>query len=474
MDCNRLLQAEKVRGAFRCKVMDESNPANQARLDNCEQAGADMDRRSLLKGAAIGLGPLWELSEIFAQPRQGSATTAQHDSAIDLERLRSARWDESRAFRYMQRFGEVKGCNYVPSDGSSILHQPDDALIKREIGWARDVVGLNSVRVWIDFADYQIAPEEVMRNFESFLGICEKNRLHVLPVLSIQQMLDPDYDAKASRADKPFMDFHPSVHGGGWRDPGRLHWPCCEPEGSISPETLAAWPKVRSSAEQFTRTVLSRYAKDERIILWDLYNEAPKAARPIVELIFQWAREVNPSQPLSVCWQGHDLSDVITFHTYARPGFETANRNSLGWDFLTELDWARAWSRPMLCTEWLARPFGNTIEAILPFYERYHVGWYVWGLCAVGPAQYQFPWGWPMGSPPPEKWFHCLLYPDGTPYSAEEVLLIRDFKYMRVAEQVKTQSYWRNWNLNINCAESYDLHPRASSITGVMPGYGVS
>ena len=423
-----------------------------------------------MKGAAVGLGLQWNLPELLAQVREGSGTEIRQTSVSDLGKLRNARWDEGIAFRYMQRFGEVKGCNYVPSDGSSILHRPNEELIRREIGWARDVVGLNSVRVWVDLADYQIAAENVMRNFESFLTICDKNQIKVLPVLSIQQMLDPDYDLKAPGADKPVMGFHPAVHGGGWRYPGRLHWPCCVPEGSIPEKTLAAWPKIKPAAEEFIRGVLSRYSKDDRIILWDLYNEAPKAVRPMVETIFQWAREVNPSQPLSVCWQGHDLSDVITFHSYARPGFETANRNSLGWDFLTELDWARAWNRPILCTEWLARPFGNTIEAILPFYERYHIGWYVWGLCAVGPAQYQFPWDWPMGSPPPEKWFHCLLYPDGTPYSAEEILLIRDFRYKQVTEQVRTQSYWRSWNLDINDADRYDVHPHASSIMEKMPG----
>jgi hypothetical protein len=65
---------------------------------------------------------------------------------------------------------------------------------------------------------------------------------------------------------------------------------------------------------------LSRYGKDERIILWDLANEPATALRPLVEYVFKWAREVNPSQPLSVCWNAHDLSDVITFHTYMRPG----------------------------------------------------------------------------------------------------------------------------------------------------------
>jgi hypothetical protein len=35
----------------------------------------------------------------------------------------------------------------------------------------------------------------------------------------------------------------------------------------------------------------------------------------------------------------------------------------------------------------------------------------------------------PMGSPPPENWFQCLLYPDGTLYCAEEILEIHNFRF---------------------------------------------
>lgn len=449
----------------------------------------EMDRRSLLKGAVLSVGSQWAFPKLSAQGLQQPhaaiqqttgvdlAKEIQQGTAVDLAKLRNARWDEARAFQYMQKFGEVKGCNYVPSDGSSILRNPNEPLIRRELGWARDVVGLNSVRLWIGFADNQTDQEEAFKNFDSFLRICDEFQIKVIAVLSLP-MRDPDYKPPAPTTNPPTPEprdaapnFRPGVHGGVRpQNPNRVGWPCCEPEGPITSRTLEVWAQVKPAVEQYVRTVLTHYAKDDRILLWDLYNEAPKAARPVVELLFQWAREVNPSQPLSVCWQGHDLSDVITFHSYGRPGFETANRNSLGWDFLTELDWARAWGRPILCTEWLARPFGNTIESILPFYERYHIGWFVWGLCAVGPAQYQFPWGWPIGSPPPEKWFHCLLYPDGTPYSAEEILMIRDFKYKQVTEQVKTQSYWLTADVDVNTAEKNEQHTRAASITGRMPG----
>ena len=424
-----------------------------------------MNRRSILRtlvaGACAGL-KLPSLNAIADAPAMGLAEVSS-----DLQHLRDARWSEERAFQYMRKLNEIKGCNYVPSDGSNVLNSPNTKLIRRELGWAHDVVGLNCVRVWVELADFQINASQLLTNFENFLNICEENKIKVLPVLSMQSALDPDVSPAVAAADRPTMTFRPSVHGGGWRYPDRIGWPCCEPDGSIPSNALAAWERTKPAAEKFFREFLTRYAKDERILLWDLYNEAPRAARPYVETIFRWAREVAPSQPLSICWQGHDLSDVITFHTYARPGFETPNRNSSGWDFLNELDWARAWGRPMLCTEWLARPFGNTINAILPFFERYHIGWFTWGLCAVGPAQFQFPWYWPMGSPPPEKWFHCLLYPDGTPYSAEEILELHNFRFRDLPAQVMTQSYWNSWDIEVNFADQ-NLLPKSESISSTL------
>jgi len=414
-----------------------------------------MNRRLMLQTIAAGACAGLRLPSRSAM--KSSNEVNPDEVPADLQHLRNARWSEERAFQYMRKFDEVKGCNYVPSDGSSVMQSPNTQLIRRELGWASEVVGLNSVRVWVELADFQINPDQLIANFENFLKLCDETKIRVMPVLSMQSALDPDVSPAAAARDRPTLEFRPSVHGGGWKYQDRIGWPCCEPDGKIPDKAIASWDRTRPAAEKFFRTFLSRYAKDERILLWDLYNEAPKAARPYVETVFRWARESGPSQPLSVCWQGHDLSDVITFHSYARPGFETSNRNSLGWDFLNELDWARAWGRPILCTEWLARPFGNTIQAILPFYERYHIGWFVWGLCAVGPAQYQYPWGWPIGSPPPEKWFHCLLYPDGTPYSAEEILEIHNFRYRDLPSQLLTQSYWSTWDIEINQADQREL-----------------
>jgi hypothetical protein len=149
---------------------------------------------------------------------------------------------------------------------------------------------------------------------------------------------------------------------------------------------------------------------------------------------------VETSQPLSVEWNAHDLSDVITFHTYMRPGLNAPEAAPARVDFMTELAWARAWKRPMLCTEWLARPFKSTIANTLPFFSRYSIGWYSFLLVQAG--GFLHPWNWPLTAPEPKEWFHGLLYPDGAPYSTEEILAIRDFKYQNPPPFVKTQSYW--------------------------------
>lgn len=434
-----------------------------------------MDRRSVLRGLAAGAYGAFALPEVaLLDSMPGSVPSSETLQAEGiprrLEHLRQARWTEDRAFQYMERFREVKGCNYVPSDGSSVLNSPNVALLKRELGWASEVAGLNCVRLWVDFAEFEIDADRLYASFENFLNICHENGINVMPVLSLQSMLDPDANPAEAAADQPVLRFQPSVHGGGYRHGHRIGWPCCDPDRSIPERVTAAWSRIQPAAEKFFRGFLKRYGKDQRILLWDLYNEAPRAARPVVETVFEWAREEAPSQPLSICWQGHDLSDVITFHTYAQPGFETSNRIPSGWDFLNELDWARAWGRPMLCTEWLARPFGNTIAAILPFFERYHIGWFVWGLCAGGPAQFQFPWAWPVGSPTPKEWFHCLLYPDGTPYSAEEILAIHNFRYRAVPPSQMTQMYWAEWNVDINQADGNIRPPRPGRIVTSPPG----
>jgi hypothetical protein len=192
--------------------------------------------------------------------------------------------------------------------------------------------------------------------------------------------------------------------------------------------------------------VLSHFGGDERILGWDLWNEPDNPARvyrkverkdkqqlvaALLPQVFGWARSVNPVQPLtSAVWNGSwedpasrstitgvqlDNSDVITFHSYGKPAeFEAriAELSPLG--------------RPMMCTEYLARPLGSTVEGILPIAKRHSVGAFNWGFVA-GKTQTYLAWdSWDRpDKTTPKVWFSDLVYPDGRPYADSEIQTIR-------------------------------------------------
>jgi hypothetical protein len=167
------------------------------------------------------------------------------------------------------------------------------------------------------------------------------------------------------------------------------------------------WP----SLERYVKDVVGCFGQDKRVIIWDLYNEAKPESRPLLEKAFEWARSVHPSQPLTSSWQASDLCDVSSYHDYTNVPPEK----------FAEI---AASSRPTICTEWMARTMGSSFERQLPYFKKYKIGCYNWGLVA-GRTQTYFPWGSPKGAPEPATWFHDILRKDGTPYDPKETEIIK-------------------------------------------------
>ena len=160
-----------------------------------------------------------------------------------------------------------------------------------------------------------------------------------------------------------------------------------------------------------SRAFSRHFRNDHRVLMWDLMNEPDndsvqykttelpdKGARALKLLReeWKWARAVNPSQPLtSGVWKGNYSSDatlsamerfqlansdVITFHSYDPP--EVTKRR---------IELLRRYDRPIVCTEYMARPLGSTFASILPLLKREHVGAYNWGF-VNGKSQTIYPW----------------------------------------------------------------------------------
>jgi Glycosyl hydrolases family 2, TIM barrel domain len=175
--------------------------------------------------------------------------------------------------------------------------------------------------------------------------------------------------------------------------------------------------------------VLTRFKDDKRVVLWDLYNEPGNSGKltaslPLVRNVFSWARQVNPSQPLTVGlwnWEYEALnkyqalhSDIVTYHCYD----DTPSHQRI-------IELLETHGRPLVCTEYMARPRNSRFVNILPLLKKQNVGAINWGL-VDGKTNTKYQWDTPIadGSDPAE-WFHEVFRKDGTPYHQDEVELIK-------------------------------------------------
>ncbi|MGZ4886202.1 MAG: cellulase family glycosylhydrolase, partial [Candidatus Aminicenantales bacterium] len=183
--------------------------------------------------------------------------------------------------------------------------------------------------------------------------------------------------------------------------------------------------------EIYTKGLVAAFRNDRRVLAWDLYNEPANPDRgpktlPLLKKVFEWARAVSPAQPLTVgVWDDAkefeelnrlqaESSDVVSFHAY----LDVAGTRK-------RIEALRAFHRPLICTEYMARTAGSRFDNILPLFKAEDVGAINWGLVS-GKTQTIFPWGSKEGSPEPAVWHHDIFRPDGSPFSEAEVRIIRE------------------------------------------------
>ncbi|HWD20028.1 MAG TPA: 1,4-beta-xylanase [Verrucomicrobiae bacterium] len=339
-------------------------------------------------------------------------------------------WPAEKANAWQQKTGWLVGCNFTPSTAINQLEMWqadtfDPATIDRELGWAEGL-GFTSVRVFLHNLAWQEDAAGFLNRMEQFLKIADQH--HIKPMfVFFDSCWDPNPKAGRQHEPKPF------VHNSGWvQSPGR--------EYLEHPERL---PELKP----YVQDVIRHFRADPRIAFWDLFNEpdnlndssygkieARKKEETTLGLLrdtFAWAREARPEQPISSgVWKGDwgdpaklsdfekvqlGESDIITFHSYAK--LDETRRC---------VEHLRRYGRPIVCTEYMARPAGSTFDPNLGYFKSQGVGAYNWGFVS-GKTQTIYPWdSWTKkytGEPP--LWFHDILRADGTPYRADEVKYIR-------------------------------------------------
>lgn len=333
------------------------------------------------------------------------------------------RWDPERAAQWRRDAGWRVGCNFTPSTAGNQLEmwQPgtfDPGTIDRELGWAAGL-GMNTVRVYLHDIAYRDDPGGFLDRVDMVLSAAHAHGIAMVPVL-FDGVWNPW--PRAGRQPEPVPRRHNSV------------W--VQGPGTDIMFDESRWDSLRP----YVQGVLSRFVGDSRVLAWDLFNEPDQvdtvtlragtraakiaAATRLVGRVFDWARETDPSQPLTVgLWEyaedGRpsdnslnalvlDRSDVVSFHCY-----EPEER------LRTVIRGLRSHGRPLVCTEWLARSAGSTVDLLAVFAEE-GVDAINWGL-VDGRTQTRFPWrSWTEEVADDEPWFHELLRADGSPYDEAE------------------------------------------------------
>jgi hypothetical protein len=284
---------------------------------------------------------------------------------------------------------------------------------------------MNTMRVFLHDQLWTQDSTGFLRRMDEFLTIASRHEIRPMFVL-FDSCWDPFPHTGPQRAPVPHL------HNSGWvQSPGR--------------EILSDTAR-HDSLRPYVQGVIGRFANDRRVLAWDLFNEPDNINRPayfaleprnkgdlalaLLRKELAWARAARPTQPITMApWHGDwseqglsaidrfmfENSDVITFHSY--DDLPTTRR---------KVETLRRYNRPLLATEYMARPTGSTFGITLPYFKQERVGAYNWGFVA-GKSQTIYPWdSWTREyTAEPGLWFHDIFRRDGSAYDQGEVMIIR-------------------------------------------------
>ena len=374
------------------------------------------------------------LSLIFIQCQKSPSPVADY------------RWTEERAWQWHNENGWMVGTNFNPSTSINQLEfwqedTYDPETIERELEWSAEL-GMNMHRVYLHNLLWDQDSIGFLERVDNYLNISESKNIKTLFVL-LDDVWHPV--PKLGKQPEPI----PFVHNSGW-----VQAPGSEILGDSS---------RHDELKNYVKGVISHFADDKRVVGWDLYNEPDNVASSdpenlvnninfrglnrgpevkekhiyslsLLKKIFMWAREVNPSQPLTVglwkdseTWNDIDSlsaidrfaisnSDVISFHAYG--DLEETRK---------KIEDLEQFNRPLLCTEYLARGEQNTFQIMLPLFKEKEIAAVNWGFVA-GKTNTAFPWSsWQVEFDSlPKIWHHDIYLPDKTPYDEKEIAFLKD------------------------------------------------
>ena len=239
------------------------------------------------------------------------------------------RWSVEKANAWYAGQPWLVGCNFIPSTAINQLEMWqadtfDPETIEKELDLAGSL-GFNALRVYLHDLAHAQDPEGFLDRIDRFLAACSKRKIRPMLVFFDDVWLQ---HPKIGKQPEPF----PGVHNSGW----------LESPGLPLLKEYPKDPELRGRLKRYVQAVLKRYGDDDRVLMWDLYNEPSgnwalrdeekkvlktgpvgEACLPLLRDVYAWAREIDPGQPLTSCiYHGKvteialTWTDIVTFHNY--------------------------------------------------------------------------------------------------------------------------------------------------------------
>lgn len=350
------------------------------------------------------------------------------------------KWSKEKAWAWYNRRPWIRGFNGRPSNcvsgvdmWQSYNHEEVKKQIEYEFNLAKET-GFNAVRTIVNFEVWLSEHDSFMNNLAEYIDAADRYGLKVMLTIGNDCNVPKDFYSFKLGPQKVDWGYHSGIkrgqHSGTHNAPGY----------QLSDEA-----EYLDKFYAMTDEIASVYAKDERIEVWDVWNEIGNSRRATMSVekmkkVAEIIRSHDQVSPITAdCWRYNEdlmpyteeelaaieLSDVITFHYYG----SYQNMVKLI-ENLRDLC-----GRPLINNEWLNRIEHNNVDEIFPLFYLEKVGSYHWGLIQ-GYSQTYEPWGCYMekiadpdyrGDFDFTKFQHDLYRFNGLPYIAKEIAIIKDF-----------------------------------------------
>lgn len=268
--------------------------------------------------------------------------------------------------------------------------------LEKELGFCKRL-NINSIRFWMNQADYEKDPEGYIKHIGNFMRTCWEYDISTMPILWNGNFI---------------VDF---------KEPSEEEY---------------------DRAYQYAKAVIDEFRDEEFIIMWDVINEpmcndyihkSPKEEyeeryQKLTKYIRRLCKIVKDIDPVNCLTVGHeqvkhcestvDLVDVISYHDYL------GTRSAIEGAILEAKELMKEWNKPILNTETGCVGRANPYDIEIELAAKHNVGWYLFNLVSEG-----F-WGD----------IHGLVYPDGTIRDPNVIAALFGFFRNRTEDRIKVNA----------------------------------